>query len=276
MEWTTPVSLTVRAGKLAFDNRHTIQRYWTLAKAYLDTGSTQIVITGMPGAGKSVLNAQMHGRARDLYFEEPGESTKVETDAVTLGQWTKLVRVLPGQAGYRSLGEIEAFQNNANLEGVIHVVDFGFSCPRDPVVAESLIKNDGLDSVLKLRERNLSLEVDALKLELANIRKLLAQHSSLKWLLIAVNKVDLYPSQKESALRHYHPDGDSAFGAALRSLQHDVGKDNLGIYIAGSCAYEADFKWNEAVAPSSLPRQEQDLILRDFMKSVAMITRIHE
>ena len=156
------------------------------------------------------------------------------------------------------------------------MVDFGFSSPRDPVLADSLIQVDGLDSIEKLRARNLSLEVDALKLELANIRRLLAQRSNLKWLLIAVNKIDLYPSQKASALSHYHPNGDSAFGSALRSLQHDIGKDNLGIYIAGSCAYEADFKWNDAVAPSSLPRQEQDLILRDFMKSVAMITRIHE
>lgn len=276
MEWATPVSLTVRAGKLAFDNRHTIQRYWTLAKAYVDAGSTQVVVTGMPGAGKSLLNAQMHGRARDLYFEEPGESTKVETDAVTLGEWTKLVRVLPGQAGYRTHGEIRAFQDNGKLEGVIHVVDFGYSAPRDQTLAESLVKNDGLETIEQLRARNLSLEIDSLKLELANIRKLLAQHSSLKWLLIAVNKVDLYPDQLNLALSHYHPDGSSAFGQALRSLQHDVGKDNLGIYVAGSCAYEADFKWNGAVAPSSLPRKDQDLILRDFMKSVAMITRIHE
>lgn len=276
MEWTTPVSLTVRAGKFAFDNRHAIQRYWTLAKAYLDTGSTQVVITGMPGAGKSLLNAQMHGRARDLYFEEPGESTKVETDAVTLGEWTKLVRVLPGQSGYRTHGEIEAFQGNGKLEGVIHVVDFGYSSPRDPVVAETLVTNDGLDTIEKLRARNLSLEIDTLKLELANVRKLVAQHSSLKWLLIAVNKIDLYPDQMSAALAHYHPDGNSAFGEALRVLQRDVGKDNLGIYIAGSCAYEADFRWNGAVAQSALPRKKQDLVLRDFMKSVAMITRIHE
>lgn len=272
MEWITAIKYTAQAGMTVYGNRHSIQAYFVKAKAYLNLGKTQIVVTGMPSAGKSMLAGQMHGRARELYHETPGESKSVEVDAITLGEWTKLVRVLPGQVGYRAQGEIDAFIDNESLEGLIHVVDFGYSGPRDPVIAGRLIEEDGLDTIDKLRARNLALEVDALKMELANVRKLLVGPNRFKWIVIVVNKIDLFKSSLDHALAHYHPSGNSHFSRALREFQAEVGSANVKVYIANTCASEDDFRWNEELIESSLGHNAQKIVLRDFMESISLIS----
>ncbi len=192
MEWTTLASLAARAGKQSYDQRHTIQQYFTKAKAYLDLGQTQIVVTGASGAGKSVLVAQMHGRARDLYYEAPPQSNKVEVEAIALEPWSKLVRVLPGQGARRSQEEVELLDRNDEVEGVIHVVDFGYVVPRDAFAAKSLLERNGLDTVGKLRAYNMESEVKALDALLFAVNRAFNKHKRPKWLLVAVNKVDLY------------------------------------------------------------------------------------
>lgn len=273
MEWFTAINFAARTGFAAYGNRHFIQEYFVKAKALLNLGKTQIIVTGMPSAGKSMLIGQMHGRARELYHEAPGESKSVEVDAITLGEWTKLIRVLPGQAGYRVQGELEAFVDNDALEGLIHVVDFGYSGPRDPIVAQELIREDGLDTVKKLRLRNLDREVEALRLEIANVRKLLANKNNFKWIVIAVNKVDLFGGDLQEALAHYHPNGTGLFGRVLRDFQAEIGRDNLKVYVAQTCAYEDDFKWGEELIPSSLGHNAQKEMLREFMKSISLVSR---
>jgi hypothetical protein len=273
MEWLTVVTFTARTGLAAYGNRHFIEEYFVKAKAFLNLGKTQIIVTGMPSAGKSMLVGQMHGRARELYHEAPGESKSVEVDAITLGDWTRLVRVLPGQAGYRVQGELDTFVNNDALEGLIHVVDFGYSGPRDPLVAGELIREDGLDTIEKLRARNLEREVDALRLELSNIRKLLASKNNFKWIVVAVNKIDLFGGRLEDALNHYHPSGTGAFGKVLKDFQAEIGRNNLNIYIAKTCAYEDDFVWGKESVKSSIAHNVQKELLREFMRSVSLISR---
>lgn len=276
MEWTTAASLVIRTGKQGYENRHSIQRYWTILKAHLDRGDTQVVITGHAGAGKSVLAAQMHGRARDLAFEIPGESTQVEVDAIQLGDWTKLVRVLPGQSGSRTAGEIQTFQQNKSLDGVIHVVDFGYVAPRDPVIAQSMIDDDKIDTIEKLRSRNLRLEAEDLKVLLADINKLNDSCKRPRWLIIAVNKIDLFMAERNEALKHYHPNGNSDFSRMLSQFQKEIGSKNFGIYIVPVCAYETDFSWNNTTQVTGLDAREHHAMLREFVKSVALITEAHD
>ena len=276
MEWTTAASAAARVGYQAYNHRRTIQKYWTKAKALVDVGDTQIVITGHAGAGKTMLAGQMHGRARELVYELPGESRDVEVAAITAGQWTKLVRVLPGQPGHRSKGELEAFYQNENLEGVIHVVDFGYVMPRDLVVKDTLINRDGVDTVDKLRARNLKLEIEYLKVLLSDIRRLQDTHGRPKWLVIAANKVDLFAADRQAALNHYHPEGTGDFGRTLKEFQWQVGAKHFEIHVSQACAYETDFSWNGNEVKSLLPRQEQDVILREFMGSIAAISETHE
>lgn len=276
IEWTTALSLSGRVAKLGYDQRNLIQRYWTLAKAKLDIGATQIVVTGHSGAGKSILTAQLHGSARSLYYEAPKESLNTEVEAVTLGEWAKLVRVLPGQKARRVKGEIEAFQNNASLEGVIHVVDFGYVSPRDPIAIDALINHDKIITLHDLRARNLRLEIADLNDLLNDLRKLYNQNKRPKWLLVVVNKVDLYPNERKNALMHYHPNGEGEFSKALAKFQHEIGIQNMPIYIAEVCAHELDFMWNGSVFKSDLARQQQNAMLKSLAETLATITAIHQ
>jgi hypothetical protein len=273
MEWTTITTLG-RAGYQVYNFRHAIKKYWIKLLAHVNKGNTDIVVTGHSGAGKSQLASQMHGRARELIYQVPEESTSVEVEAITLNEWSKLVRVLPGQAGRRTHGEIEVFDENNSLEGVIHVVDFGYVTPRDPVQSTNLV-NHGYDDIEKLRKLNLETEYNGIVELLSTISKQRAKHHCPKWLVIAVNKVDLFPEEQSNALSFYHPDGGSKFGNALKAFHERVGKDAFGIYIVPCCAYETDFIWNGRKVETSLKRHEQDELLNDFMKTIVRISDIH-
>lgn len=273
MEWTTAASLTVRLGKQGYDHRHLIQRYWSRAKAFLDVGKTQILVTGRSNAGKTMLVAQMHGKARDLAFEPPIESRTVEVEAIPLDVWTKLVRVLPGQRGRRTQGEIDAFENNAELEAVIHVVDYGYVAPRDHVAATALV-NSGISTVSDLVVYNLNDEVVALYELLANIRRAISKNKCPRRLIVAVNKVDLFPAHRDKALEFYHPAGGSNFGKALSEFIAEVGSDNFEVFVLQTCAYETDFVWNGVAVKSQLAPREHESILKEFMKSVASIIEL--
>lgn len=271
MEWTTTASLA-RVAINGYQNRHLIQKFWTKARAYADLGKTQIAITGNAGTGKTLLAAQMHGRARELFFDLPKESTNVEVEAITPGKWSKLVRVLPGQTSVRAKGEIEVFEGNDSLEGVIHVVDFGFTSPRDDASIATLIKTDQIDTLEKLRAYNLQAELSALGDLFVDIRRLQTKHKKPKWLVIAVNKIDLYCNERNNALNHYHPYGNGEFGTRLKAFMQEIGSSNLKVYIVQSCAYEKNFIWNGLETKSLLERQEQHRILKDLMSVIAALS----
>ncbi len=240
-------------------------------KAFLDAGDTEIVVTGHAGAGKTMLASQLHGRARDLAFQAPGESTAVEIEVLEAAAWAKLVRVLPGQDGYRAVGAIEAFTKSEKLEGVIHVVDFGFSQPRDPMVAASLVREDKLETIEDLRNRNLQIELNQLHVLLSDIRRSFESSMDPIWLIIAVNKVDLFADGREEALAYYHPAGTGEFGRVLRQFFNEVGTSRVQFHLLQSSAFEQDFVWNGHTARSLLERQEQVAILQEFTKSLAAI-----
>jgi len=63
----------------------------------LNKGNTNIVVLGRPNVGKSVMAAYLHNETSNLSWDLPDTSTDVETKALTLENWKKLVRVIPGQ-----------------------------------------------------------------------------------------------------------------------------------------------------------------------------------
>ncbi|MEY4911903.1 MAG: hypothetical protein RL761_1566 [Pseudomonadota bacterium] len=274
MEWTTALSLGSRVATEGYRQRGTIQQWWTKAKAYIDKGATQILITGHSAVGKSMLAAQMHGRARDLAFRPPSVSRHVEVEAVTLEQWSKLLRVLPGQAIYSAVGEMQHMLNNDSLEGIIHVVDYGFTLPRDPAIAATLLEIDDLDTIEKLRQKNLRDEVERIKLLFNDLRRMHKQNQAPQWVVIVVNKIDLFPDQEAQALRHYHPAGDSLFSQEVQAFLKDVGQTNLPVHFAKVCAWENDFVWNGQTVKSNLPRQAQMETLETLMQLIAELSEV--
>lgn len=274
MEWTS-VSSVFRVGQSVYKNRHVIQHYWTKLKVKFNFGKAQIIVTGAPNAGKSLLSAQIHGKGRELFFVTPEASSTVEASAIQFGEWTRLVKVLPGQVGLRTEGELDAYAKRSALEGIIHVVDWGYSVPRDPVVLQSWVEQDGVVTIEQLRTQNLQTELDALKLELGNVRKLHHQEKRPKWLVVAVNKVDLFFDQLPSALKYYHPDGGSPFSRALSELQKDLGTSNFAVYVMNVCAHEERMVFNGHIVESSLEKGKKDELLRNFSRTVSKITDQH-
>ncbi|NEG63191.1 hypothetical protein GQQ23_12705 [Pantoea agglomerans] len=271
IEWTTAASVSFRLGKQGYDNRFVIQKFWTRLKAYIDVGETQIVVTGHSSAGKTNLANQMHGRAREVGYQLPSESKSVEVSNIQAGNWAKLVRVLPGQDGYRTKGSIDTFQENESLEGVIHLVDYGYTKPRNHIHGTDMI-SDGITTIEQLRKNNLKKELQALIVMLNDVRRMYSEKKRPKWIVIAVNKVDLYPDDRNEALEYYHPDGKSDFSKLLNEFLRDIGSMNVSIHIVQACAYEQDFEWNHHIINSDLQRQEQNKILSDFISAIAAIS----
>jgi hypothetical protein len=278
MEWTTAASLTFRVAKTGYDYRDFINKYWTKLKAEYDFGATQIVITGRSGAGKTQLASHMQGKARDYLVPQPAqESLTVEVYDVTAKNFSKLVRVLPGQTTHRALGVLKEFSNNLDLEGVIHVVDFGYQAPRDSVSSASLIQTEKLVTIEDLRLHNLNEETADLRTMLDDVKKIyLKTKTSPKWIVIAVNKVDLFYPNLKDALAHYHPEGTSKFSKLLSNFQKDIGNANVKIYIMHTCSHEVDFNWNNQIETSKLPRGVRGEIFSSFMDSIAIILGTHK
>lgn len=278
MEWTTALSITGRVISTGITHRNWIRKGWTIIKAWADWGNTQIVVTGHSGAGKSVLTDLLQGKGRKINYDLPEESLKTDTEAICMDNWDKLTRVLPGQKGRRVKGVLEALNDNHSLEGIIHVVDFGYSSPREKDSIDTLITKDQIDTIEKLREHNLNQEIEDLKELLFDVRKLKYQTKNKcpKWLIISVNKVDLYYDDLEICLAHYHPDGNSNFSKVLKKFQFEFGTNNFSVYVSHVCAHEVDFSWNNQKVTSQLPTVKQKQLFQSYVKTLDKISTIHK
>jgi hypothetical protein len=270
MEWFS-AGTAVRASTTLWQHKERIHKWWKSLLAYYNLGRTQIVVTGHSSVGKTALVAQMLTSGKTLFFEQPEESIKTDVEAIVLHRWAKIVRVLPGQIGRRTDDEVEAFQNNPSLEGVIHVTDFGHVVPRDPVIARARLRDDGLDTLEKLRKANLDSEIQALSEVLQNIRLARSRFSGPKWLVIAVNKVDLYPDRIEEALDWYHPSGTSEFAKRLREFQAMLGGSTFGIYVVRSSVNATPLEWNQDTRTCQYTALEQGNVVKELMNSLAVI-----
>jgi hypothetical protein len=196
----------------------------------------------------------------------------VETDALTALEITRLTRVLPGQSGYRAHGETEAFFDNEDLEGVVHVVDYGYSVPRDSVVARKLVR-DGYDTFERIRALNLESEMNSFRELLANFGRHIRVHGGPKWLIVAVNKIDLYPEKIDSALDYYHFDGTGAFGGALSDFRNQMGSENVKILLAKTCAGDDPLSWQDTHIESRIGMTDQRNLVVDLLSLISVISK---
>ena len=216
----------------------------------LGKGNTNIVITGRSSVGKTVLHSRMRGITEDYAYEIPEiPSRDVESSVVTVKDWSQIVRVIPGQGiQERYLGLYEAFSSHDDLDGVVYVVDWGFTQVRDTVVERKMIE-DGIDSIAKIRQFNLDREVEDFAIICSKIKENFARCRRPKWLLIAVNKADLFMEDLDQAKKYYHPTSVSQFTTLLGDLQDSVGSQNLR---CGSVPVSSSIKnrWNKRITRS--------------------------
>ena len=245
MDWSELVPEIVKTPITLYKNRKLIQHWWIKLLAHIDKGDTDIVLLGRPSVGKTLMSKCLHGQAPDFSYKTPGQSPDVETEAIKMGEWTKLVRVIPGQSSKkRSSGLEEVFHSSKTLEGIIYVVDWGYSVPREETTREILIKEKGFDTISKIRARNLEEELIDIQDTMNKIVDLFANNRTLKWLIIVVNKVDLFYEDINNAQKYYSLDYNSEFTDIVKTALHQIGMQNLKVITQPMTSWQEDFEWN--------------------------------
>jgi hypothetical protein len=192
-----------------------------------------------------------------------------------LSEWTSLVRVIPGQStAERQRAIDEVFNKHKNLEGLMYVVDWGFTNVRNPNSRLSMIKDRGIDTIEKLRQHNLASELVDLRDVCNKIAEAKAVGRGPKWLLIVVNKVDLFFDQKDEALRYYYPESTSDFAKTIQELQKNVGKQQIKCDVVGICAWETDFEWNTETTKTNLGGSDNKRhLFRELLSAIAKLSK---
>lgn len=271
--WTDFVPTVVRPVVYAYKYRKFIQDSWKKAQVKIGLGKPSVIVTGRAGVGKSVLASHYHGEANKQDWNEPGTSSDVEIKPITIGDWTKIVAVIPGQDSLersRALGE--ALNKEDGLDGVIHVVDWGFTSIRDSAVKREMIEAKGIDSIDKIREHHLALELRDFELMLDKLAMSISNGRGPKWLVIAVNKVDLFEKNLIEAERYYNPLCTSKFTDKINSLYKIVGENNIKVIHLPVCPMPESFEWNdEIVTPQVDSITKQRNYLRVFIDKISLL-----
>lgn len=271
--WDDIIPKAIKVPFLVYKHRHLLHKWLTHIAKASGLGKTDIVVTGRSAVGKTVLSCRMLGMAEDLAWDLPEPSRDVETSVITVGEWARIVRVIPGQTSQeRDLGIHEAFSKHDTLQGVIHVVDWGFTPERDATIRQKRIEEDGYDTLDKWREFNQELERNEFEQLCERIRESHSRCGRPKWLVIAANKADLYMDDLNSAQRYYHPKTDSPFTHFLQQLQTRIGADHLKCAAVPVSSWDKDFEWNGKVVKSNVGgTTESRALFRNFVQVVSTL-----
>ncbi len=195
----TYIAPIIKTTVTAYNSRKTIATL--LFKAVSMAVDSRVAVTGLPGVGKSYLFAALNHELRDKKMARPGPSTKGEDEILYLGKGIipKKITIIPGQKMATSFSLMEkVIDKNKKLNGLIHVLDYGYNIPRDRYSHDHLASM-GITTFAKLHESNLKEELDYLE---SIVDRLIAVGSKPKWFCLVLNKVDLFKSG--DAIQYYN------------------------------------------------------------------------
>ncbi len=272
--WSDMIPDLIRIPFKVYSHRYTLNFVWKKILTRFNLGETNVVVLGRPSVGKSILCSQINGKVT-IKYDVPGVSDDVETDTVRFAKWSKIIRVIPGQSSReRERGLNEVFHTHDNLEGVIFVVDYGYTDERSSVARNNLINNIGIDTVEKLKQHNLRLELQEFSDIANNIKQSTANGRGPKWIVIAVNKVDLYFSEIDDAHTYYSRYGNSGFSDIIRGLISFVGEQHIKIITLPICCLATNFRWNTEVIQSNLDGFEvQQGMYKNFINEIIKLDK---
>lgn len=188
--------------------------------------SSKIVVTGMAGAGKSYLFESIVQESKNKKMKRPGQSVKGEDHILYIGNGLlpKKITIIPGQNMAISTDlKDKKIDNNDNLEGVIHVMDFGYNSPRDQY-SVSNYESKGIFTFEDLRKHNLNVELDYLNDLIDRLNNL--KHKP-KWLCLVLSKTDLYKSSE--AISYYT--NNERFNKILEKLYQVFKEDHVALFL---------------------------------------------
>ena len=189
-----------------------------------------VVITGSSGAGKSRIWSQLTNHAdprRMSASTDDGYMVRPNKHALAL-------RTIPGQrSSNRREAIAEIFGAKTIVNGVIFVASFGYDHIW-PKFADSAANELKQFDIASLRARNLRKELDSFA-EICNAiadKQFAAPFEWLpKWLLVTVNKLDLFWPDLSSAKEYYLPGCGSEFDDLAQKLMARVGTNSLQYHV---------------------------------------------
>jgi ABC-type phosphate/phosphonate transport system ATPase subunit len=133
------------AAEQAYKHRKEILSAWERLTAFLFGKRKAIAVTGMAGAGKTVLFDHLSGLAYKQGYTPPFTSVAVESGKLKSRKKRIGMSVIPGQSAPPRLFALnDIFLGKKPVNGVIHVVSNGFIELRSREAKETLIKTAGL------------------------------------------------------------------------------------------------------------------------------------
>lgn len=135
-----------------------------------------------------------------------------------------------------------------------------------------MIETRGIDTLEKLRKFNLAQELEDFKFVCKEIEKAFALGRKPKWLLIVVNKADLFFDDESlnRAQNYYHPNGTSAFSQIIQNTLRVVGEQRLKCNSVPLCSFEKSLTWNKDLAETGMKGEEnRKALMVNFFNIIA-------
>ena len=262
MDWTELVPTLVKTPITIYKNKETIQKLWKKLQVLCNLGKTDILILGRPAVGKSLLSSHLYGETTNLGYELPKTSRDVETNAIQLGTWTQIVRVVPGQkTSERIISLKKTFEEGNVPDGIIYTVDWGYTDVRDSLAKKIIIEEERIDTIDKLRDYNLKQELEDLKEVLDIIKFAFVTYKKPLWIIIAVNKVDLFYNKLNEAQRYYSLEYKSDFTDLMNNFLNDIGTLNIKCKVLPISSWQKDLVWNNVLIETKLGGKENEKAL---------------
>jgi GTPase SAR1 family protein len=264
--WILPV-----AEKL-YANREDIQNNFQKVSNLLLGTKRTILITGLPGVGKTVLSDYLTDVAYKKGYASPSISAKLETRKTSIEKQRLDFKVIPGQDSPQRQNALDQFFNDdeaSSIDGVIHVVANGMS----RVGGEFSQQLRSGTSLQDYQRERLEEEINDLNEVCELIRKSFRKKQKPSWLLVAVTKVDLYYDSIETARDRYSIQGQSEFSNRLRRLSNQVGSDNFSWDALPFCGRLDDFPFGTQVYPPQLREKQRDHYIAQFSKKLVAMCK---
>lgn len=228
-------------------------------------GKTQVVVMGRAAVGKSVILARLTSSSDNFDWNLPPTSNGPEAAVLRLKHSSMIVRALPGQddaSKYKAMGE--AFYKHKGLKGAIYVCDWGYTKVRSKAVSAEMVAS-GVTGIAERRAIALTEELRDFERFCEKIKESYSRCGTPQWLLVIVNKCDLFHHKIDDAQRYYDKDGDSVFADLIKELVNYIGAGNIFVESFPMSCWHENFNWNGDIAQSQLDDTEAGGLFR-YMK----------
>ncbi|QDV34460.1 ATP-binding cassette domain-containing protein [Tautonia plasticadhaerens] len=230
---------------------------------------TTIAVTGMQGAGKTVLLDHLTGRALRPDYQPPGQSTRSESYRIKDKRSRLIVDVVPGQkANPRLLMLDELFAGSKKVDLVLHIVANGFATIRNEDARRILIEDQGITTIDQLRAYQKARELEDLAETCQFIRQAHRKNRAPTSMLVTMDKVDLYHDQLPAARRYYGTQADSPFAEQLRETARSIGTDFFAWDAIPVCTRLEQYEWNGAVTKPQIRNGKRDKHLAELLSKI--------